>query len=50
MDDLERDVFQMGNHARELSDTTEDELVKRLLLEASDTLLTAAKRLRTGLS
>lgn len=48
MDDFEREVFQIGNRARELSDTTQDELVKRLLLEASDALLTAAKRLRAG--
>ena len=48
MDDFEREVFQMGERSRELSDATQDNGVKRLLLEASDTLLAAAKRLRTG--
>lgn len=49
MDDSEREVFDMGQHARELSGAMQDEMVKRLLLEASESLLVAAKRLRTGL-
>jgi hypothetical protein len=48
MDDFEREVFQMGQRASALTDATQDERVKRLLLEASETLLAAAKRVRTG--
>lgn len=44
MDDFEREVFQMGQRARESSDARQDEMVKRLLLEAS----ASSKRLRTG--
>lgn len=48
MDDFEREVFQEGQRARALSDEPQGKIVKRLLLAASDTLLAAAKRMRTG--
>lgn len=48
MDDFGSEVFQVDQRARALSDEPQDEMVKRLLLEASDTLLAAAKRMRTG--
>jgi hypothetical protein len=38
MDDFEHEVFQMGHCARVLSDAAQDEMVKRLLLEASQCL------------
>jgi hypothetical protein len=47
MDDIEREVFQMGQRAEELSDATQHDEEKRFLLEASETLLFAAKHMRT---
>jgi hypothetical protein len=47
MDDFERQVFEMGERAKELSDAAQDEMSRGLLGEASDALLKAAKHLRT---
>ncbi|MCL2393489.1 MAG: hypothetical protein FWC87_02280 [Acidimicrobiaceae bacterium] len=47
MDVFERQVFELGERAKELSDATPDEFSKSLLGEASDALLKAAKHMRT---
>jgi hypothetical protein len=47
MDDFEQQVFGIGQRAKELSAATQDEMSKGLLQDASDTLLKAAKHLRT---